>query len=130
MKSALEIHPHLEGEVTFLLTKHGGRRSGVKSNYRGQFYFDNDDHDAIHIYPDIDHVELGEKVRTLIHLYRPELYAEKISQGSAFLIREGNKVVGYGAVKTILNQLLRQGWDEAFAEMGKRGDDELLAEKE
>jgi translation elongation factor EF-Tu-like GTPase len=50
----------VEVEVTFLPADHGGRIRVVFSGYRAQFYYDGRDWDAVHEYPDVEQVELGQ----------------------------------------------------------------------
>ena len=106
----------VEAEVTFLPTEHGGRQGPVASDYRGQFYYDGHDWDAPQEYPDTDWVQLGEKVRAFVDFLSPHEHEGKVYPGMPFLIREGNRVVGYGAITKIV--ALPQS-----AEKARRGKD-------
>ena len=88
--------------ITFMPTEHGGRKGPAFSNYRPQFYYDGGDWDAVHEYPDVERVEPGQTVRALLCFLSPEAHVGKLKPGTPFLIREGQKVVGYGAVTKIL----------------------------
>src|SRR5215471_18452450 len=93
----------IEAVVTFLPTEHGGRKGYALSGYRTQFYYDGHDWDSAHHYPDVDRVEPGETARVLLQFISPEAHIGKLNPGSAFLIREGQRIVGYGAVTKILS---------------------------
>ncbi len=93
-----------EAEIRYLTTEEGGRRTGVKSGYRGQFFYDGEDYDGFQYFPDLPDgvmVELGRPVRALIR-FRQEMWENvhsmKITAGMHFQIREGNKTVGRGMV--------------------------------
>jgi translation elongation factor EF-Tu-like GTPase len=89
---------HLEAEVRFLTTVEGGRRTPVKTGYRGQFFYDGCDWDAIHTYPDVEWVHPGDTVRTLIWFLSPEKHLGKMVPGK----REGKKLVARGKVTQLL----------------------------
>ena len=98
--------PH-DVEVTFTLlpTEHGGRSKGVFSGYRPQFYYGNHDWDSAYEFIDFgagQEVPLGQEVRAFIGFLSPDEHHGKLEVGTAFLIREGNKVVGFGSVRRIL----------------------------
>ena len=93
----------IEAIVTFLPTEHGGRRGYAGRGYRPQFYYDGHDWDAAHHYPDVERVEPGQTARVLLQFISPEAHVGKLKPGSAFLIREGHRIVGYGAVTKILS---------------------------
>ncbi len=99
------MHPtyDIEAIVTFLPTEHGGRKGYALSGYRSQFYYDGHDWDAAQHYPDVERVEPGQTVRVLLQFISPDAHVGKLKPGSAFLIREGHKIVGYGAVARILS---------------------------
>jgi len=93
----------IEVELTFLPTEHGGRRGPVFSDYRPQFYYAGHDWDAAHEYPDVEQVNPGDKVRAFLCFLSPDEHMGKVKPGMAFLIREGNRVVGYGAIVRLLD---------------------------
>src|SRR5262245_24113634 len=97
----------IEAEIRYLTTEEGGRRTGVCSGYRGQFFYDGDDYDGFQYFPGLPDgamVTLGSPVRALIR-FRQEMWedvhSKRISVGMPFQIREGNKTVGHGVVKKL-----------------------------
>jgi len=88
----------IEVELTFLPTKDGGRTQPVKSGYRSQFYVDGRDWGAEHHYLGVAEVEPGQTARAQLRFWA-EL--PSVTPGSAFLIREGNKIVAYGSVESL-----------------------------
>ena len=53
----------IEAEIIFLPTEKGGCLSPTYSGYRGQFYYDGMDWDALQFYPDVEQVNSGDTVR-------------------------------------------------------------------
>ena len=95
--------PHAaEAILTFLPTEDGGRSAPVFSNYRPQFYYDGRDWDAPHTYPDVESVRPGDTVRVILSFLSPDQHVGKLKAGTPFLIREGRKIVGYGAITKLL----------------------------
>lgn len=92
----------VEAEVTYLPTEHGGRKGFVLSGYRPQFYFACQDYDALHEYPDVPKVYPGETTRVFLTFLHPELLVGRLLPGKPFLIREGQRVLGYGTVTRIV----------------------------
>jgi translation elongation factor EF-Tu-like GTPase len=93
----------IEVDVTFLPTEHGGRRGPAFNDYRPQFYYAGHDWDAPHEYPDVVQVNPGETVRAFLCFLSPHEHVGKVKPGMAFLIREGQTVVGYGSVVRLLD---------------------------
>lgn len=97
----------IEVDVTYLTTERGGRRSSVFSGYRGQFFYLGDDHDGFQYFPDQPDnspVPLGTTVRGLVRFGRDrwdDFHSKRMTVGMPFLIREGNKTVGYGVVTKV-----------------------------
>jgi len=92
----------IEAEVTFLPTHASGRQGPAFSGYRPQFFYDGHDWDAIQTYPDVEQVNPGDTVRVHFTFLSPELHTGKVVPGKRFLLREGQRVVGYGQVTCIL----------------------------
>lgn len=90
-------------EISYLPTDHGGRVNPVRTGYRPQFYYENHDWDASHNYFEVETVNPGETTRAAITFLSPDRHLGKLKPGSHFLIREGQKVCGYGHVVEILN---------------------------
>ena len=106
---AADFH-EIEAEIRYLTTEEGGRRTGVSSGYRGQFFYEGEDYDRFQYFPDLPdgvRVELGTPVRALIRFGQKrweDVHSKKITVGMPFQIREGNRTVGHGIVtKTCLN---------------------------
>ena len=97
------IPEDVEATVTFLPTAHGGKSLSVSTGYRPQFYYNGHDWDARHIYPDVDRVNPGDTVRVILGFMSPDEHLGKLKVGSPFLIREGQRILGYGAITRILN---------------------------
>lgn len=93
----------VEVDLTFLPPKHGGRRGPAHSGYRAQSYYGGHDWGAQHEYPDVSQVNPGESVRAYLTFLAPDQHVGKLSPGMPFLIREGQRVVGYGCVRRILD---------------------------
>jgi translation elongation factor EF-Tu-like GTPase len=91
-----------EAILTFLPTEHGGRRGPAFSNYRPQFYYDGGDWDAHHTYPDVERVNPGDTVRVILSFLSPDQHIGRLRVGSPFLIREGQRIVGYGAITKLI----------------------------
>ena len=97
------MYRDVEEDNTFLPTEHGGRRGPARSGYRAQFYYGGRDWDAQHEYPDVSQVSPGERVRAYLTFLAPDQHVGKVMPGMPFLIREGQRVVGYGCVRRILD---------------------------
>lgn len=98
----MDLH-WIEARIRYRTPEEGGRKTGVFSGYRGQFYYDGDDHDGFQYFPDRleQLVELGEQVRAHVRFRIQrweEVHRHKIHVGKRFEIREGRKVVGDGVV--------------------------------
>ena len=93
----------VEAIVTYLPTEHGGKSKPVTSGYRPQFYYAGQDYDALHTYPDVSSVAPGESARVFLTFLHPELHVGKVCPGTPFLIREGQKVCGYGTVTRVVD---------------------------
>jgi len=97
----------IEAEIRYLTTDEGGRKTGVLSGYRGQFFYEGYDWDGIQYFPDLPNdvfVELGRSVRALISFPQARwesVHSKKITVGMPFLIREGSKTVGRGIVTKV-----------------------------
>ncbi len=93
----------VEVDLTFLPTEHGGRRGPARSGYRAQFYYGGRDWDAQHEYPDAPQVQPGETVRAYLAFLAPDQHVGRLRPGMPFLIREGQRVVGYGCIRRLLD---------------------------
>jgi translation elongation factor EF-Tu-like GTPase len=105
LEQPMERPRDIEARIYFLTTDEGGRHNSVLDGYRPQFYYDSNDWDAIHEYPDGGYVNLGETARVYLSFLRPHKHVGKIYEGMEFLIKEGSKTVGRGKVTKIIDLL-------------------------
>src|SRR4051794_13811094 len=97
----------IEANIRYLTTEEGGRRSGVASDYRGQFFYEGNDYDGFQFFPDLkdgEKVVLGTTLRALIRFSQvrwEEVHSKKIEVGMPFQIREGARTVGRGVVTKV-----------------------------
>jgi translation elongation factor EF-Tu-like GTPase len=98
----MEYDPDIEGEVTYIPTEAGGRKSPAFPGYRPQFYYNGNDWDAVQNYPDVDQVKPGETARVFFTFLSPDEHFGKLQPGTIFLIREGTRTIGYGKVTQLL----------------------------
>jgi translation elongation factor EF-Tu-like GTPase len=94
----------LEAEIYYLTTEEGGRKKPAGfTGYRPQFYYDGHDWDAVHIYPDVERVMLGQTARVYLFFISPECHFGKLFAGKEFEIPEGRQVVARGRITKILD---------------------------
>ncbi len=98
-------HWHIiEARIRYLTPSEGGRKSGVASGYRGQFFYDGNDYDGFQLFPDFapgTFVQLGEEVRAFVQFLQSrweEVHRHRLQLGKTFEIREGDRIVGTGIV--------------------------------
>jgi elongation factor Tu len=92
----------VEAEISFLPTSEGGRALPATSGYRPQFYYEGKDWDAVHEYPDNECVQPGQTARAFLTFLSPAEHAGRLRQGTKFLLREGQRVVGRGVVTRVV----------------------------
>jgi translation elongation factor EF-Tu-like GTPase len=99
------MHWHvIEARIRYRTSEEGGRKGIVANGYRGQFYYDGEDHDGFQYFPDTDpsgNVELGREVRAFVQFAEvlwDQIHKQHLQVGKAFEIREGRRVVGEGTV--------------------------------
>ena len=92
----------IEAEIHFLSEAEGGRSTPAYSDYRPQFYYNGQDWDAPHEYPDVEKVNPGETVRAYLAFLSPQEHLGIIYVGMEFLVREGARTVGKGKVTKII----------------------------
>lgn len=93
----------IEAKITFLTIEEGGRQGTALSGYRGQFYYDGHDWDAMQNYIDVNEVYPGQTVKAHLCFASPQYHVGKLYIGKEFLIREGQRVVARGEVTKILD---------------------------
>jgi translation elongation factor EF-Tu-like GTPase len=98
----MPVPKDIEAEIYFLATEEGGRSNPAFSGYRPQFYYNQQDWDASHIYPDVEAAYPGETVRTYLGFLSPQEHVGKVYEGMGFLIREGARTVGKGKITKII----------------------------
>ena len=59
--------------------------------------------DANYVFPDSEEVGAGESARAYLDFVYPNEIEELLSEGMPFLIREGGRIMGYGAISRILS---------------------------
>ena len=102
-----QVYHQIEAEIRYLTAEEGGRRSGLFSGYRGQFYYSGNDYDGFQFFPDLqddEMVELGKTVRAVIKFRQErwdEVHSKAITVGMPFAIREGKRTVGRGVVTNV-----------------------------
>jgi elongation factor Tu len=90
-------------ELILLPTEHGGRRTPISQGYRPHFYYDNTDWDALYEYEVSGVVPQGRPVAARLTLCSPQEHWRKLFVGMPFLLREGNRIVGYGRITALLD---------------------------
>jgi elongation factor Tu len=92
-------HTRFVASVYLLSTEEGGRRTGLTTGYRPQFYFRTTDvvgnvelHDTALALP-------GDSVEMTVQLGKPIA----MTAGLGFAIREGNRTVGAGSIRELLD---------------------------
>ena len=98
----MPIPKDIEAEVYFLTSEEGGRTMPAFDGYRPQFYYNESDWDASHIYPDVEQANPGETIRTYLGFLSPKEHVGRVHVGMKFLIREGARTVAKGVVTKII----------------------------
>jgi translation elongation factor EF-Tu-like GTPase len=108
----------VEVEVAFLSTDNDGRQGPAYSGYRPQFFYGGQNWDAIYTFVGVESVDPGETARAYLSFLSPEAHIGVVHAGMPFLIREGRRIVGFGAVVRILDLEANAG--ESLARQHKR----------
>jgi elongation factor Tu len=93
----------VEVDVYFLPTDDGGKSNPVFSGYRPQFYFAYEHFAADFRFPDSSLVEPGRRARAEVRFAAPSYLAGRLGLASPFLVREGARIVAYGAVTRLVD---------------------------
>ncbi len=96
--------PELEGEIYYLTEQEGGRKGYVKSGYRGQFYYDGKDWDAVQEFMDKEICNPGDTVKVRLQTLSPDFHVGQFYIGKKFETREDGRTVGQGIITRILKQ--------------------------
>ena len=94
--------PELEAEIYYLTTEEGGRKGYVANGYRGQFYYNGNNWDALQEFIDKKECNLGETVKVYLQTISPDFHIGQFSVGQEFEIREGAKIVGRGKITKVM----------------------------
>ncbi len=98
-----ELPKDIEVEIEFLRKEQKGRENPAFSGYRPQFFYNGNDWDSVHEYIGTEKVAPGEKVNAYLAFLSPEEHEGKVYPSMPFLVREGNRVVGFGTVLKIID---------------------------
>lgn len=95
--------PDVAAEVSFLSAAEGGRRTGVRTGYRPQFFYDEHDWDAIQVYATHELVLPGQTIAAWLWFLSPEAHQGNLHTGKTFLLREGRQVVARGRITELIS---------------------------
>lgn len=98
-----QLPKDIEVEIEFLRHEHGGRETPAFSGYRPQFFYNGNDWDAVHKYIGTETVAPGERVKAYLAFLSPQEHEGKVYPSMPFLVREGNRAVGFGTVLKIID---------------------------
>lgn len=94
----------IQADVTLLRTEEGGLRGPAQSYYfRRQVYYDGLDWDALFEFIPAEWAFPGQTVPTYISFLSPQCHVGRLAVSKAFLVRQGQQVIGRGMVTAILN---------------------------
>lgn len=99
--------PQIAAQIYYLNATEGGRKTPIQSGYRGQFHIRSSDWDAVQEFIGTAICNPGETVNVYIKFAT----AHKIipmTEGSAFEIREGKRVIGRGVITSIIDKSILQ----------------------
>jgi translation elongation factor EF-Tu-like GTPase len=99
----------IEAQITFLPTAQGGKKNSVTTGYFVQFFYDGQNWDAIHTYPDKESVNPGDCVTAYLAFLTPEHHRGKLYPGKKFEVREGVQIVATGVVTKVIELDTRNG---------------------
>ena len=93
----------VEVSITFLGADEGGRTMSPTrmTSYRPQFHYEGEDWDCAIELP--APITLGKSAKVFVSFQSPEKHHGKLQIGTPFLLREGAKIVAYGAISQIVN---------------------------
>jgi len=93
----------IEVEVTLLPTEHGGADAPLVTGARPQFYYAGTDWVAQFTIIDAESVPPGHTARAYVTLVDPEEHLKRLRAGMVFLLRHGQRIVGYGRVMRLVD---------------------------
>jgi hypothetical protein len=97
-------------ELKYRTTEQGGRKTPAHSGYRPQVKFDFAEMQTSgqQIFLDKEIVSPGDTVNAKIRILSVDYFANKLTEGMQFEFREGDKVIGTGLIKQIINERLKK----------------------
>lgn len=98
------MNTELEAEIYYLAEEEGGRKTPVKSGYRGQFYYNGRDWDAPQEFIDKEICCPRETVKVQLQTLSPIFHVGQFRIGQEFETREGARTVGRGRITNILRE--------------------------
>ncbi len=93
------LQPEIIAHIYYLSPEEGGRKYRIVNGYRGQFFYDDNNWDAVQ---EIEEVLTNGTVSVKIQFISPDNHKGKFYIGKEFEIREGLRVVGKGKIVNIL----------------------------
>lgn len=95
-------------QLNFKTTESGGRQTPAFSGYRPQLKFDFEEMQTSGQQTFIDKkiVLPGDTVKAKIKILSPDYFAGRLSEGIKFEFREGDRIIGTGEIKCIINDKL------------------------
>ncbi len=95
-------------KLTYKSTNEGGRKTPAHSGYRPQIKFDFTEMQTSgqQTFIDRDIVFPGETVEAKVKILSPDYFAGTLTEGMEFEFREGEKTIGKGEIKYIVNDKL------------------------
>lgn len=97
-------------ELKYRTTEQGGRKTPAHSGYRPQVKFDFTEMQTSgqQIFLDKEIVYPGDTVNAKIRILSVDYFTNKLTQGMQFEFREGDKIIGTGYIKQIINEKLKK----------------------
>jgi elongation factor Tu len=105
--NGIDRGPDIEGEIRFLATDEGGRKSAARSGYMpAHRVHENYQTSGRHLYPDVELVGPGEAARVQVWFVTPYVYPRSLWPGRELDVMEGSRVIGRLRVDKIFNDTL------------------------
>ena len=97
-------------ELKYRTTEQGGRKTSAHSGYRPQVKFDFTEMQTSgqQTFLDKEFVSPGDTVNAKIRILSVDYFANKLTEGMQFEFREGDKIIGAGLIKQIINERLKK----------------------
>ena len=97
-------------ELTYFTTEQSGRKTPATSGYRPQVKFDFTEKQTSgqQTFIDKEIVYPGNKVLAKIKVVSPHFFVDNLEEGMKFEFREGDRIIGTGELKNIINDRLEK----------------------